>query len=52
MYKYLLSDEESIQEKKKSLNEELEEYQDYSKQLDEIINELIAGGMSIVWRMS
>ena len=52
MYKYLLSDEEAIQEKKKSLNEELEEYQDYSKQLDEIINELIAGGMSIVWRMS
>ena len=52
MYKFLLEDKEAIQEKKDSLKQELEEYQDYSKELDGIINELISGGVSIVWRMS
>lgn len=52
MYKFLLEDIEAIQEKKDSLKQELEEYQDYSKELDDIINELISGGVSIVWRMN
>ena len=51
LYKFLLEDKEAISEKKESLNHELEEYQDYSKQLDDVIEEMISGGVKIIWKM-
>ncbi|MGN0369339.1 MAG: hypothetical protein ACI4EW_02210 [Butyrivibrio sp.] len=52
MYKYLLENPESVKEKKYSLGEELKSYEDYSKQLDEVINGLMANGVTFKWRMN
>ena len=52
MYKYLLEDETAVEEKKQSLAQELEEYQNYAKELDDVIETLVSGGVSIVWRMN
>ena len=51
-YKYLLEDPEAIEQKKQELRKELEEYEDYGKQLDEILNGVIKGGVTITWRMN
>ena len=52
LYKYLLEDENAVEEKKQSLAQELEEYQNYAKELDDVIETLVSGGVSIVWRMN
>lgn len=52
LYKFLLEDPDAIKEKRESLMEELKSYEDYSAQLDEILNGLIANGVSFVWRMN
>ena len=52
MYRFLLDDPKAIQEKKDSLKQELEEYQDYANELDKVIEEMVSGGMSIVWQMN
>jgi len=36
-YKYLLNDREAVEDKKKDLNEEIVDYENYAKQLDEVI---------------
>ena len=52
MYKYLLEDPDAVAEKNKSLNEELKSYEDYSAQLDEILNGLLKNGVTFTWRMN
>lgn len=52
MYKYLLEDSEAVKAKKDSLSEELKSYEDYTKQLDEVINGLMANGVTFKWRMN
>ena len=51
-YKYILEDEIAIEEKKEDLRRELKEYEDYCKQLDEILNGLLRKGMKMTWRMN
>lgn len=51
-YKYLLEDPKAIEEKKATLREELRSYEEYSKQLDEVLNVLMASGVSVTWRMN
>ena len=52
MYKFLLEDSEAVEEKNKSLKEELKSYEDYAAQLDEILTGLMANGVSFTWRMN
>ena len=51
-YKYLLDDKEAVAQKKQELRKELKEYEDYSKQLDEILNGLLGKGVTLTWRMN
>ena len=51
MYKFLLEDPEAVQAKKDSLDEELKTYEEYEKQLDEILEGLMANGVTVIWRM-
>ncbi|MBR6403460.1 MAG: hypothetical protein IKS48_08780 [Eubacterium sp.] len=51
-YRILLEDEGLVAEKKESLKLELEEYTDYSKELDGVIEGLLSGGVSIIWQMN
>ena len=51
-YKYLLEDPEAVEQKKQDLRKELKEYEDYGKQLDEILNGLLQKGVTLTWRMS
>jgi len=51
-YKYLLEDPEAVEEKKKELKLELEEYIVYSKQLDEILETVLSEGIKITWKFS
>ena len=50
-YKYLLEDEKAVAEKKENLNAELRTYEDYSDQLDEILEGIIGSGVKITWQM-
>ena len=52
-YKHLLEDPEAVEQKKQELRDELEEYEDYSKQLDEMLNGTLEnGGVTIKWLMN
>lgn len=51
-YKFLLGDKEAVEEKKRSLEEELKQYQDYGEQLDGILNSLMMSGVTITWEMN
>ena len=51
-YKYLLEDSEAVEQKKQDLRKEFKEYEDYGKQLDEILNGLLQKGVTLTWRMS
>ncbi|MCR5106935.1 MAG: hypothetical protein K6B28_02120 [Lachnospiraceae bacterium] len=48
-YKYLLDDEDYIEQKKRDLRNEIKEYEDYCNQLDEMIEELMHNGMTVKW---
>ena len=48
-YKFLLEDEEKVQELKEDLSEELEAYSRYEKQLKEILRQIISGGARFTW---
>ena len=50
-YKYLLEDSEAVEEKKKDLKEQLNEYAEYEKQLDAAIDQILSSGVKIVWKM-
>lgn len=51
MYKYILDDNEAINDTKKDLQEEFNSYIDYDKQLDKIIEEMLKNGVTIIWQM-
>lgn len=51
-YKYLLEDQKAVEEKKFDLNQELQEYKDYSKQLDKYLDNLKSNGVKFIWRMN
>lgn len=51
-YIYILEDPNAIDEKKAQLSEELKSYEDYSKQLDDVIEGLMGKGVSFTWRMN
>ena len=51
-YKFILEDPKAVEEKKQSLREELKSYIEYSEQLDNILENLMTDGNSIVWKMS
>lgn len=51
-YKYLLDDEEAVEEKKRDLNEQIKNYEDYETELDDAIDELLKSGVKIIWTMN
>lgn len=51
-YKHILEDLDAISQKKEDLRRELREYEDYGKQLDNILNELLQNGVTFIWRMN
>ncbi len=51
-YRFLLGDPKEISEKKKVLRKELDEYEEYEKQLEEILNGLLTKGVVIKWQMN
>ncbi len=52
MFKFLLDDPTAVEEKKNSLKEELKSYEEYSNQLEEILQNLLGKGVSFTWRMN
>lgn len=51
-YKYLLDDEEAINDKKASLNDEKKSYKEYSDELEKILEGLLKKGVSFIWHMN
>ena len=51
-YKFILEDPDAILQKKEDLQQEIREYEDYGKQLDEILNGLLKNGVTFTWRMN
>ena len=51
-YKYLLDDEDLIEEKKQDLRDEIRSYQDYLKTLEEVLEDLMHRGVKITWQTS
>ena len=51
-YKYLLENADSVAVKKADLKEELKSYEDYSNQLDEILEGIMGKGVKITWQMN
>ena len=51
-YKYLLNDPDAVSQKKQELRKELKEYENYGKQLDEVLNSLLGKGVTLTWRMN
>ena len=51
-YKYLLEDEDAVSWKKEELRREQQEYEDYCKQLDSILKELLQKGVTTKCRMN
>ncbi|HPY85255.1 MAG TPA: hypothetical protein PLS20_09510 [Ruminococcus flavefaciens] len=49
LYKNLLEDSASVQEKKNALDEELNEYKEYAKQLDQELKQFIVDGGTFTW---
>jgi len=50
-YKYLLDDKQAIDDKKEDLRDELRTYEDYSNQLDDVLEEIMGSGVKITWQM-
>ncbi|MGN0481544.1 MAG: hypothetical protein ACI4EV_08230 [Lachnospiraceae bacterium] len=51
MYKYLLDDNEAIDDVRKDLQDELKSYAEYGKELDKVIEEMLKDGVKIIWQM-
>ena len=51
-YRYLLEDEAAVAEKKKALQEELKECEEYSNRLEEMLNSVLGYGMTFTFRMN
>ena len=51
-YRYLLEDADAKEEKKKTLEEELQSYQAYDEQLEELLARILGNGGVIAWQMN
>ena len=51
-YKHLLDDPDLCCEKRETLKKELAEYEEYERQLDQILDGLLQEGAGITWRMN
>ena len=51
-YKYLLDDPEAVKERRRDLEMQTENYADYEKELDSVIDELLKSGVKIIWNMN
>lgn len=51
-YKFLLEDDEAVESKKEDLRAELKEYEEYGKQLDEVLEGFVSKGAVFTWRMN
>lgn len=51
-YKYLLEDPEAVEAKKESLMEELRSYEEYDKQLEDMLAGILGNGGVIAWQMN
>ena len=51
-YRYLLEDETAVAEKKKALEDELKEYEEYSNKLEEMLDSLLGYGMTFTFMMN
>lgn len=52
MYKFLLDDTEGIEVKNQELKDELQEYEDYSNQLEELLTGFMKNGVTFKWKMN
>jgi len=52
MYKFLLENPDAVKVKEEELEDELKSYEDYSAQLDEILKDLLEGGVGFTWQMN
>jgi hypothetical protein len=50
-YKYLLGDADAVREKKEELTNERKEYEDYEKELEQFLHQLMSSGVSFTWQM-
>ena len=51
-YKFLLLDKNDVAAKKEALNEELKKYQEYSRQLDAMLSDLLPEGVMMIWDLN
>lgn len=51
-YKFLLDDSKAVEAKNEDLKTELKNYEEYSKQLDEVLESLLGSGVKITWQMN
>lgn len=51
-YRFLLQDQEAVQNKKRKLQKELEEYRVYEQELDQLLEQMMKNGVSFLWRMN
>ncbi len=51
-YRYLLEDEEAVKERKDELKKEQQEYEAYEKELDQIMDGLMASGVHMTWHLN
>ena len=52
-YKDLLGDAEAVQQKKQELRDELKDYEDYGRQLDDMLDGILGrGGVTLTWLMN
>ena len=52
LYKVLLDDPNAVREKEKALDEEIADYGEYERQLEEILDGIMAEGVKITWMMN
>ena len=51
-YRFLLQDQEAVQNKKRELQKDLEEYRVYEQELDQLLEQMMKNGVSFLWRMN
>lgn len=52
LYHEILKDPVAVREKEQSLDEEIQEYQEYEQQLEEVLDGIMAEGVKITWTMN
>ncbi len=51
LYRDLMHNPEAVEEKKEELQDEIQNYVDYGKQLDQVLQEFLEGGVILSWPM-